>query len=279
MLNINKMFCNGTIITCGDNVTIINGKVVNGNSVVPGNNIQKEVDQEKIVKFTSALHQIEIAASWADVFIIEEERSDIKVHLCGKFSSYPEINPILVVNELDDTLVIRVKQDADSISISNSSVKLNVYVPKNFSRNIYVETNSGDMYTSKMELNTLHFTSASGDFKADSLVANVSIKTASGDARLKNFSGSFSMNSMSGDANLSYKIFNSDIQINTMSGDLKITLPENAEFRVNASTMTGEFECEFPIKLSGRHNGRVGKNPHHQIILRTMSGDIELNSK
>jgi len=84
-----------------------------------------------------------------------------------------------------------------------------------------------------------------------------------------NFSGSI-------DSHGTYK-FLSD------AGSIKVTLPEDASFHVDASTDVGSIRCNFPInghskKSHTRLQGKVGNPPYATLTLKTDVGSITLKN-
>jgi DUF4097 and DUF4098 domain-containing protein YvlB len=71
------------------------------------------------------------------------------------------------------------------------------------------------------------------------------------------------------------------IDARSRNGDITVTLPENAAFQLNGSTMQGEVENQFGNALrsssDGRHasiTGQTGNGP--QITLTTNRGDVSV---
>jgi len=72
----------------------------------------------------------------------------------------------------------------------------------------------------------------------------------------------------------------SNMNIRTISGGVEINLSEDARFYLKATTVSGDIENRFPIKVSssGRRNleGIVGSD-EKEITIRTTSGDIDVD--
>jgi DUF4097 and DUF4098 domain-containing protein YvlB len=64
----------------------------------------------------------------------------------------------------------------------------------------------------------------------------------------------------------------------TTSGSVKVTLPSESVFHVEASAMTGSIHTNFPgVTVQHRHTaGDVGSSPQETISLRTVTGSIKL---
>ena len=95
------------------------------------------------------------------------------------------------------------------------------------------------------------------------------------------FTGNLKADSVSGDINVSYRIFDNNIDVKTISGEVKIDLPQNAEFYLKTNTVSGEVVARFPITIisfnkMNQLEGTVGTGDN-RIIVDTVSGDIYLN--
>ena len=95
------------------------------------------------------------------------------------------------------------------------------------------------------------------------------------------FSGNLKADSVSGDINVRYRIFENNVDIKTISGKVKIDLPQNAEFYLKTNTVSGEVVAKFPITIisfnkMNQLEGTVGMGDN-SIIIDTVSGDIYIN--
>ena len=72
-----------------------------------------------------------------------------------------------------------------------------------------------------------------------------------------------------------------DINGKTVSGDVELTLPSNAEFGLSLKSLSGALSCDFPITMLGgntrnKMRGKVVRDDMH-INIASTSGDVEIN--
>lgn len=257
-----------------------------------------EVNQEK-TSHSSGLKKINIDATSADIVIIPEDRSDVKAQLTGRVSNR-EIEPKLEMILDNDRLAINAKlKNIIGINI-NSDLQLKIYIPKNYEQSIQVSTASGDVeirgfmlkeficnvVSGDLKANDLtseeiSFTSASGSIEGSNITSkSTSFKIVSGNTKLQNFKGDLKGSSTSGKVRVTYATFDNNINLTSTSGDVLLSLPDNAEFYLDARTTSGDVSCSFPITISEKKKDNVlsgtVKSDKHKISIHVTSGDIEI---
>ena len=65
-----------------------------------------------------------------------------------------------------------------------------------------------------------------------------------------------------------------NVDIGTVSGGITLGLPENDGFNARYSSVSGRFNSEFPVEMSGKHG--IYKNGDIEISLGTVSGGIKI---
>jgi len=70
------------------------------------------------------------------------------------------------------------------------------------------------------------------------------------------------------------------LEFSTVNGGIKLTLPSDLDADVDASTVNGSIDSDFPITVQGRmrpreFHGRIGKGGR-KLELSTVNGSIEL---
>jgi len=283
----------------GDNQNIsISPNEENGITKFFGKNMVKEnIDEEKI-ETVDEIKNIDIETPFVDVNIITENRKDIRIHYNGSLKA--NYIPELKTKKNANTLYITAKKEGiNSYSVSNSNLKLDIYVPMDFKDNIKITTSSGDIGISNLKLHDVDIVASSGNININNLsTESLSVETSSGDQKFKGLeskkssflassgdieiygsTGDTDATTSSGDINLNYDVFNNNITIVASSGDVDIVLPKDAEFNINASTTSGDIESSFPVTVTGKLknnlNGKVG-NSNNTININTTSGDISI---
>lgn len=233
-----------------------------------------------------SIDKINVSTASTDIRFIPEERDDIKVHFYGAMASSNKIALPDMISKIENkALSIKINhKNLISIGFNSFNLNLDIYVPKEYSKAISAKTASGDISLEDLSIKNLNFESVSGDIKSESVYTEkASLKSVSGEIKVEDYKGELTAETVSGD--LSLDIINSieDIYAHSISGDIKIQLPSNAEFYLESKTTSGEIICDFPISIEGKLsdkniNGSVG-NGDARIEVSTVSGDAKISEK
>ena len=265
------------------------------------------VDTEQIDKTKNfsveEVKKINIDIVSTDINIIASDSEDIKVHFYGEVSTnirkdIPELAAYVSGEQLYIE-IIHPKNIFFGVSICRTN--MDIYIPENSIEEIKINTVSADTNIEDLEIDNFVYSGVSGDFKAKSLFArDLKLESTSGSFDIRDYTGNIDIYITSGDVVLNGGIDNDSIVVTTVSGDInieqleefsnmnveaisgdvKVKLFEDAQFYLNASTVSGDINNEFPIKISssGRRGleGTVGSDDM-AIIVSTTSGDININ--
>ncbi|MBU4349172.1 DUF4097 domain-containing protein [bacterium] len=227
------------------------------------------------------LKEIYIHSVSSDVSVFSTDEEDIKIHFYGRSALKSEkALPKLITNLEGSKLKIEIKYP--KVVFYNANVVLDVYIPQDYRENIIIDTVSADVDISNLDINNFQCKTVSGDLRIESLGSdNLTLNTTSGNINIIDFSGNLKADSVSGDINVGYKVFDNNVDIKTISGKVKIDLPQNAEFYLKTNTVSGEVIAKFPITIisfnkKNQLEGTVGTGDN-SIIIDTVSGDIYLN--
>jgi hypothetical protein len=141
----------------------------------------------------------------------------------------------------------------------------------------------------------------SGDVRLDDVVGDISVQTMSGDIEARSIQGEARVRTVSGDiallgsqlSGLSVETVSGDGTIETsiaegghyslhsISGDLRLLIPEDQPCAVHGTSLSGEFSCRLPHEIKHQGWGKVevlinGGGP--EIHIRTTSGDVEVRA-
>lgn len=240
----------------------------------------------------------------SEVNIIISKDDNIVVHFYGTASELSRA-PKLEASLNGDTLDISIKYPNQITSIFNFSLdtKLDLYIPEKYKKSMDVETVSGKINIDKLEVDNFKANTTSGDVNIKSIVANITdfssvsgafdikslsaktneFETTSGDIKIEAISGDIIANSISGSITAAYSVFNNEVQTETVSGDVKLALPQASEFKVDFSSTSGELDNAFPLVVIGKVEkrnikGTVG-NGQKTIRIETISGEATINKK
>lgn len=246
--------------------------------------IVKEFNVEEI-------NNISVDTSSIDIRFIPEKRKDVRVHLTG-YTTADE--PSFNAAKSNDTLEIYARTQNNgviNIGFNVISLKLNIYLPEDYSKNIKIRTSSGDTDLGKLKVENFIYHASSGDLdgeefsaKSSNIVtssgriklngfggdmelktssgdviidymhdsASTGIDTSSGEVTLKNFTGDLNARSQSGDLKVGYSRFSNNISLKSSSGEIDLVLPADSQFGIKASTSSGDIRTDFPVTQSGK---------------------------
>jgi lia operon protein LiaG len=271
------------------------------NNSVEDTKTNQTIDDTKTSNL-AGINEIDVDVSSSTINIIPEGTSQVKAHFYGDVTSSSDYSkPEIQCYQSGNTLVIKEVDNNDlNFGYSNSNVKLDVYIPSDYNKDAKLVSASGDINVngykfSKLDCNlssgtlnmnnvsadTFNYSNSSGDLKADTLTTNTTtLDSSSGSININMFSGNLTSESSSGDSNIAYANFNNNIDMHSSSGEIVLTLPNSAQFNLDADASSGDITCDFPITVSGKNDdhklqGFVG-NGKNNIKLDGSSGDIKI---
>lgn len=121
----------------------------------------------------------------------------------------------------------------------------------------------------------------SDDLTADQLSGPVQIATRSKDIELSRVAGDLQIKDRDGDVNVTTAVPLGNLAIHNQTGDLMVTVPENASFNATASTtQDSDLETGFPLPVTtnGDKKQLAGSVGHGgvKLDLSTTHGDLKL---
>ncbi|WP_126627458.1 DUF4097 family beta strand repeat-containing protein [Dictyobacter alpinus] len=137
---------------------------------------------------------------------------------------------------------------------------------------VNVRTDSGDI-TAKHIVGAMTMEGSSGSIRADDVHGSLKATTTSGDVVAGDavLNGQSILETMSGSVSFSGSMAASgSYQLETQSGDIDLTLPENAAFELHPNINVGSINNEFGGE-------QVGRMPRAQITVNIVSGSLNLN--
>lgn len=156
------------------------------------------------------------------------------------------------------------------------SKDLTITVPRDWvCESLEIDAASATVEVNDLYIREVDFDGASGVCEFENCVVDeIDLDTASGDIR---FVGELSILDCDSASAKIYAVINSipsRIDINTMSGDVDLTLPESAGFSLAMDTMNGDFNSEFETTL--KNGNYVCGDGHCRINVDAMSGDVTI---
>jgi DUF4097 and DUF4098 domain-containing protein YvlB len=123
---------------------------------------------------------------------------------------------------------------------------------------------------------------ASGELRAKSLTGPFRIATRSKDIYIEDITGEVRVQDRNAEIDIrTDKLPLSNIEVDNDNGRIHLILPPNASFQLDARTLRGDIESDFPqVKIEEGHResratGAVGSGGA-QVRLKTEHGDIEI---
>jgi DUF4097 and DUF4098 domain-containing protein YvlB len=121
------------------------------------------------------------------------------------------------------------------------------------------------------------------DLRADNIVGPTTMNLKTKDVQLDSVSGAFNLQGENGDVTVGFANKPlGNVQVTTNHGDIRLTMPNNAGFHLDASTGNGSFSSDYPelsASGSGQSNanvkGMVGKG-NSKVTVSTDVGDIDI---
>jgi hypothetical protein len=123
----------------------------------------------------------------------------------------------------------------------------------------------------------LHARALSGSTEGERLPGDVDAVTLSGSVRAS-AAGSVQATTLSGtlDVAMGRTAWAGTLALRSMSGTIRVRLPDNASTEVRASSMSGSIRSDFPLEVGRRSaQGTIGTGGR-RLELQTMSGAIRL---
>jgi len=259
---------------------------------------EENINEEKFFDLKK-INAISIGVSSAEIRIKVVTSDKIRVHLHGKSSGQ---KPYLTYKESGNKLTIDIERKS-RLGFSRSNLILDIDLPKKYENKLQLNSSSGDISIPTLVLEELSIDMSSGDLDLISLTvrnfifdsssgkltaneiesSKTRLKLSSGSAEIDNFTGDLDVKMSSGDFEVKYTNFNNNIAIDSSSGDIKITLPEDSNFELDSETSSGKIICDYPITISGGQDrnqlkGIVGSGVN-KIRLEVSSGDISILKK
>lgn len=223
------------------------------------------------------------------------------------------------VNKEDNTLRIETKYPKMRIKSLSVSIHYKLMIPNEASVKIKsvsgdvtlveiggrVEASvvSGDVDIMKADKG-VECKAVSGDLKLQGITGDADLETVSGDITLEQIRGSIDVETVSGDLKMREvseakvvkgKVLSGSIvyqgninpdgryNLKSHSGDIKMTLPSDSAFDLEAKTFSGEIESEFDITISGKISKKqvqgAVKGGGAPVTLKTFSGNIYLRKR
>ncbi len=182
----------------------------------------------------------------------------------------------------------------------SKSKDLTVYIPRNMAENmnqIDIETVSADIDISDFKskgmdfetvsgqvdikdlvAKTLDMESVSGDIKGSSIQTDLlNVEVVSGSVHMEGVFEKAELEAVSGDLMLGCDSFVSEVNAETVSGDITLYIPEDNGFSAELDSVSGDLNTEFAV--NGKGDTKVYGNGSAEFDFETVSGDVWIRKR
>lgn len=185
----------------------------------------------------------------------------------------------MVLRQDGDTLEIRFAQkDFHMIGINVIPQKnLTITVPVDwYCESLDIEAASATVEVCDLNIGEVDFSGASGTCEFENCtVGQLDIDTASGDVRFVGSLNVLDCDAASADIYAVLSNVPSRMDLDTMSGDLELTLPKDAGFTLSMDALSDDFNTDFDISHT---NGKlVSGDGACRIQIDALSGDVTIH--
>lgn len=256
---------------------------------------------------TNSISRIYVDSSAADVYVSKGSKVNVTAQALGNVSSTSNNIPKLDCYKDGDTLYINFKRKGPSIHIfdftNKSDVKLNITIPEAYKNNLEVYSSAGDTSIKDLSLNSMYaklsagsmdlenlniaekltLNNSAGGIDGKSIVCKTSaIDASAGNIKLEDFSGDIQGRNSAGNTSISYSKFNNNVDFRSSAGNIKLTIPKDSKFKLDAYASAGDVDCDFPLSSTGSGaekevKGSVGES-NNIIQLKNSAGNIDINN-
>lgn len=142
-----------------------------------------------------------------------------------------------------------------------------------------LEVVSSDVQLADVQAEKIKINTVSGDLEGHIATADqVTIETVSGEVDIEvNQTNSLTANTVSGNIKLLFAVAPEKIDAESVSGNVKICIPEDCGFRIVMNSVSGDADCELPAHKEGKNTYTSG-NEACRININTVSGNAVLET-
>lgn len=243
-------------------------------TIVP-QRIEEDSTAPADAQFQSTTTKVEI--NWLSGSIRIQPREDIQTILVKETGDY-DTRYAMVCHQNGSKLTVDYCEDSlrTVFGVNIPKKDLTIWVPQGMSlQELEVDAASAKVYVTGLTIGEVDINTASGQSEfTDCTVGTLDVDTASGDVFFSGTLDKLSCEAASASIRAELQNVPSSLDIDTMSGDLELTLPEDAGFTVNLDAMSHSFRSDFPT--NGNGGTYVCGDGRCFIQMDTMSGKVNI---
>jgi len=220
---------------------------------------------------------IEWAAGSITIHRSDSLSSIIVEESCSTDSEYET-----VIKQSGQTLKIKFSEESVKLSgfgiDADISKDLVIRVPKNWNcNNLEIDAAAAEVYIHDLSINELDFDGASGNLILDNCnIVDLDIDTASGDVEFTGTLKDLDFDAASAKFYGEFQAMPNRLNLDAMSGDVELVLPEYCWFTCELETMSGSFVTDFATTQEKNVYIHGGKDNACHIRISAMSGDVSI---
>lgn len=178
-----------------------------------------------------------------------------------------------------DGTTLRIRPNGPGFNINLPSKELTLELPEGFTADtLKIEVVSADMEVTGIKADRLEIHSTSGSLEAELSTGELSAETVSGNVSVSgDKTKQVKVNTISGDVSLAFRKAPSNMQLDSVSGDMTVQLPSDTEFTLGVSTVSGNLDSEFAVVHE--NNKYICGDGENNYQINTVSGDIRLKAE
>lgn len=215
--------------------------------------------------------KIEWAAGSIVLVPVEGNKISITEELLGGDES-------MVLKKDGSTLYVQYREGAVGISFGSGSLKKNLYitVPQDWEcKELEIDAASATVQVENLTIEEVESSTASGTHTfTNCQVGTMKMETVSGDLNFTGTLEKLDFNGVSAQLDLALTNAPKSIELESVSGDLNLTLPESCGFTVDKDTVSGRVSSELPTT---EQNGKiVYADGHCEIEVEGVSASVHI---
>lgn len=224
----------------------------------------------------SEIRDLEIEWAAGSITIVPDETTD-EITFCEYGNEDPDHQ--MVWKQSGDTLSIQYEKSQVyfGIQVNNTAKDLVITVPANWvCDSLEIDAAAAEVEVSNLTINEVDFDGASGICTFENCIVNdIEMDTASGDIRFIGELNTMDISAMSANCEVILSNVPRQIDMDSMSGDLDLTLPENCGFTVSMDAMSSDFSSDYETTTSNGHH--IHGDGSCRINIDAMSGDVAIH--
>ena len=195
---------------------------------------------------------------------------EVTAHKTSRHSDPSDVD-IRVVEHGDGVTICAVYPDAGNECLAGSGGRMNAN-HNDVQVEFHVRVPAGVRFTARTVNGGVDAESLDGDVEAYTVNGKIRVGTE-GAAQARTVNGSIV-------ASFGNTAWTGTHEFSTVNGGIRLNLPSRVDADVNASTVNGHIDTDFPLTVHGSFGGRnvrgtIG-NGGHDLKLNTVNGSIEL---